>query len=106
MTALPSGQEGLKIEARGEPDIILSALNQFLYCPRRCALIHVEGIFEDNAYTLQGSLLHDRTDTPGVEERPGVRVARALPVFSRALGLVGKADVVEFHRQPDGREVP
>lgn len=105
MTALPSGQEGLKTEARGEP-IILSALNQFLYCPRRCALIHVEGVFEESAYTLEGSLLHNRTDTPGVEERPGVRVVRALPLFSRRLGLVGKADVVEFHHQPDGSETP
>jgi CRISPR-associated exonuclease Cas4 len=105
MTALPSGQEGLKFEAHGEP-IILSALNQFLFCPRRCALIHVEGVFEENAFTLEGSLLHDRTDTPGVAERPGVRIVRALPLFSRRLGLIGKADIVEFHRQPDGSERP
>ncbi len=87
-------------------DVLISALNQYLYCPRRCALIHLEGLFEENAWTLEGSLLHDRTDTPGVEERPGVRIARALPVFSRTLGLVGKADVVEFYRQPNGSEVP
>jgi CRISPR-associated exonuclease Cas4 len=69
-------------------------------------LIHVEGVFLDNAHTLEGALLHDRVDTPGVEERPGVRIVRALPLFSRKLGLVGKADIVEFHRQPDGSERP
>lgn len=91
--------------ASDEP-VLVSMLNDYLFCPRRAALKGIEGVRNENVYTLEGGLLHDRTDTPGVEERPGVRVARALPVFSRALGLVGKADVVEFHRQSDGREVP
>lgn len=86
--------------------VLLSLLNDFVFCPRRAALKCVEGQWEDNAYTLEGSLLHERTDTPGVEERPGVRIARALPLFSRRLGLVGKADVVEFYRQADGSETP
>ncbi|MBI3292006.1 MAG: hypothetical protein HYZ73_04265 [Elusimicrobia bacterium] len=74
--------------------VLISTLNEFLFCSRRAALKFVEGIRDENAYTLEGAFLHDRTDTPGVEERPGVRIARALPVFSRRLGLVGKADVV------------
>jgi CRISPR-associated exonuclease Cas4 len=86
--------------------VLVSMLNDFLFCSRRAALKGIEGVRNENVHTLEGTFLHDRTDTPGVEERPGVRVARALPVFSRALGLVGKADVVEFHRQLDGREVP
>lgn len=106
MTELQSGQERLETIVSEEAPILLSALNQYLFCPRRCALIHIEGVFEENAYTLEGGFLHDRTDTPGVEERTGVRISRALPVFSRSLGLVGKADIVEFHRQPDGHEVP
>lgn len=47
---------------------------------------------------MRGSALHERTDTPeesGWEE--GVRVERALPLWSKRLGLIGKADVVEFH---------
>jgi len=78
--------------------IPISALNHFLYCPRRCALIHVEQTFEENIYTMRGRDLHERTDTPeesGWEE--GVRVERALPLWSHRLGLIGKADVVEFH---------
>lgn len=89
----------------GEP-VLLSALNQFLYCPRRCALIHVEGVFNENAFTLEGRFLHDQADTPGVENRPGVRVVRALPLFSKRLELTGKADVVEFHRMNNGGEIP
>lgn len=78
--------------------IPISALNHFLYCPRRCALIHVEQTFEENIYTMRGRDLHERTDAPeesGWEE--GVRVERALPLWSHRLGLIGKADVVEFY---------
>lgn len=77
--------------------IPLSALNHFLYCPRRCALIHVEGVFVENAYTVEGSMLHEAADTPGYEVAARVRVVRALPVFSFQLGLSGRADIVEFH---------
>ena len=81
--------------------ILLSAINQYLFCPRRCGLIHVDGVFVNNAYTLEGSFLHDKADTPGVENRAGVRIVRALPLYSKKLGLNGKADIVEFHKQPD-----
>ncbi|MBX3334657.1 MAG: CRISPR-associated protein Cas4 [Nitrospira sp.] len=77
--------------------IPISALNQYAYCPRRCALIHVEQTFDDNIYTMRGRDLHERTDQPtesGWEE--GLRVERALPLWSKRLGLIGKADVVEF----------
>jgi CRISPR-associated exonuclease Cas4 len=86
--------------------VLVSWLNEYLFCHRRLALKAIEGVWDENAYTLEGSLLHDRADTPGVEERPGVRIARALPLFSTRLGLTGKADIVEFHRQPDGSETP
>lgn len=78
--------------------IPISALNHYAYCPRRCALIHVEQTFTENLYTMRGRDLHERTDEPeesGYEQ--GVRVERGLPLWSRRLGLVGKADVVEFY---------
>jgi len=78
--------------------IPISALNHYAYCPRRCALIHMEQTFEENLYTLRGNYLHERTDQPdesGWED--GIRIERALPLWSKQLGLIGKADVVEFH---------
>jgi|SRR5579859_3485041 len=77
--------------------IPLSALNHFLYCPRRAALIHVEGIFVDNVHTVLGNLAHERADLPGYEVAKGVKLLRALPVFSERLGLSGKCDIVEQH---------
>jgi len=84
--------------------IPLSALQHWCYCPRQCALIHVEQVFEDNLFTQRGQALHKRVDDPGFEVRDGLRVERALPLFCDRLGLVGKGDVVEF--LPDSTPYP
>ena len=84
--------------------IPLSALQHWQYCPRQCGLIHLEQAFDENVHTLRGQAVHARVDKPGVETAKGVRVERALPLWQDALGLVGKADVVEF--LPDGTPYP
>ncbi len=84
--------------------IPLSALQHWVYCPRQCGLIHLEQQFEDNVHTARGQAVHHLVDTPGYEVKRGVRVERALPLWSDRFGLIGKADLVEFH--PDGRIYP
>ena len=79
-----------------EPRLMISALEHYAYCPRQCALIHVEQSYQENVYTLRGNRDHDRVDEPESELRDDVRVERALPLYSEALGLTGRADVVEF----------
>ena len=74
----------------------LSALSQYAYCPRRFALIHVEGQWADNRFTAAGSLSHERVHGGGFEVREGVKTLRALPLFSRRYGIAGVADVVEL----------
>ncbi len=91
--------------ALDEPDPLpLSALQHLAYCPRQCGLIHLEQAFDDNVHTLRGQAVHALVDTPGIELRRGLRIERALPLWSDALGLIGKADVVEF--EPDGTPYP
>lgn len=84
--------------------IMLSALQHYSYCPRQCALIHVEQAFEENVHTSRGNAVHKHVDEPGFEMRLDVRVERSLPVWSERLGLIGKCDVVEFSR--DGTPYP
>ncbi len=84
------------MEALLEPVVPISSLSQYLYCKRRCALIHVEGLFVENAYTLEGRFLHSRVDQQGVHHRRGTRLAFSVPLASKALGLLGIADMVEF----------
>ena len=76
--------------------IMISALEHWSYCPRQCALIHVEQTFDENLYTMRGQAVHKRVDEPESEIVEGVRVERAVPLWSKRLGLIGKADVVEF----------
>ena len=82
----------------------ISALQHWAYCPRQCGLIHLEQAFDDNLHTLRGNAVHAEVDRPGFEVRRGLRVERALPLFSDRLGLVGKADTVEF--EADGTPYP
>lgn len=78
--------------------IQISALNQYVFCPRRCALMYVDGIWHDNEHTALGTMLHDRSDAPGYETDGDVKVLRALPLYSFRYGLSGKADIVEIRR--------
>ena len=88
----------------------VSALQHLEFCPRRCALIHVEGLWQENAQTAEGRVLHQRVHQESSENVAGVRVARQLRLCSQELGLFGVADVVEFHplAEPDlaGVELP
>jgi CRISPR-associated exonuclease Cas4 len=91
-----------------EDDLLpLSALQHLLFCERQCALIHVEGLWADNRLTVEGSHQHRKADTGADETRGGIRIARGVPLRSLRLGLIGKADVVEFHADPtDAGEPP
>ena len=69
--------------------VLISALEHYSYCPRQCALIHLEQTFDENIYTIKGDMLHERVDEEASELRGDVRIERAVPLWSRRLGLVG-----------------
>lgn len=76
----------------------LSALQHLIFCERQCALIHLEQQWEENRWTAEGRVLHERADSGRAERRGNLRIARSLALFSRRLGPSGIADVVELHR--------
>lgn len=82
--------------------IPLSALQHYLYCPRQCALIHLEQQWAENRQTAEGRLLHDKADTPGTERRHGMRTVTAMPLSNPELRISGVADVVEFRIDASG----
>jgi CRISPR-associated exonuclease Cas4 len=102
MSGVPLVERALSPPAESLP---LSALNHHLYCTRRAYLIHAEHVFVDNEHTVAGQLVHEAVDTPGYEQRAGWELLRALPLFSDALGLSGKADLVEVQRDPATRRI-
>lgn len=83
--------------------ISISALQAFSYCRRKFVLEYLEGLWEANIYTTEGTLqhqiVHDYTRT---ESRGNLLITRSLSIVSEKYHLVGNCDVVEFHKQKDG----
>ena len=79
--------------------IPISALRHWIFCPRQCAINHMEQTWIENVFTAEGRLLHDKADRGTTEVRGDTKVCTSLWLRSDALGLVGQADVVEFHRK-------
>jgi len=85
----------------------LSALQHLVFCPRQCALIHIEQQWEENLLTAEGRIQHERVHEEDVESRGSFFIARGVRIHSRKLGLAGQADVVEFHMTGgEGIELP
>lgn len=82
-----------------ENDLLpLSALQHFLFCERQCALIHVERLWAENRFTAEGRIMHERVHTADRKLRGNIRTEFGVRLRSLALGVVGQADVVEFHK--------
>ncbi|MBI4397581.1 MAG: CRISPR-associated protein Cas4 [Candidatus Omnitrophica bacterium] len=87
-----------------ENDLLqVSALQHLIFCERQCALIHLEQQWNENFLTVLGRVMHEKkVDTPATESRGDFKVEYGMPLRSLRLGLTGKADVVEFHRESSG----
>jgi CRISPR-associated exonuclease Cas4 len=82
--------------------IMLSALQHMVFCPRQCALIHIEQTWAESRLTAEGRIMHEHVHEEGRESRGDIRIEHGVSIRSLRLGLVGKADVVEFQRETDG----
>jgi CRISPR-associated exonuclease Cas4 len=88
-----------------EDDLLpVSALMHLVYCERRCALIHLERLWEENRFTAHGKQVHERVHEQDAESRGDLRTVRGLRVHSLRTGLWGQTDVVEFDRLPPDAE--
>jgi CRISPR-associated exonuclease Cas4 len=86
--------------------IMISALQHYVFCPRQCALIHIEQVWSESGLTAEGRIMHEKVHDEGNESRGAVRIARGVPLRSLRLGLVGVADVVEFRKVGKGAWQP
>jgi CRISPR-associated exonuclease Cas4 len=93
-----------KTDGFSEDELLpISALQHLLFCERQCALIHIEQLWVENLYTAEGRVMHERVDSGRSESRRDVRLVFSLSLRSLRLGLMGKADAVEFHREEGGK---
>ena len=87
-----------------EEDFIqISALQHYVFCPRQCGLIHVEDVWHENVFTVRGDILHEKVDTDTYET---LKTVRGLRIHSTRLGIVGRADVVEFRKSTNADGSP
>ncbi|MEI7699234.1 MAG: CRISPR-associated protein Cas4 [Planctomycetia bacterium] len=76
----------------------LHYLNDLLFCERRFALHSLEQIWCDNRYTTEGMYAHRKVDETASLKRGDTRRVTGMQLASYRLGLVGKADLVEFRK--------
>jgi len=74
----------------------ISALSHACYCERRFALIHIEQVWEENRFTAEGRVLHERVDAEHHESRRLFKQEYGMAVRSLQWGLIGKCDLVEL----------
>lgn len=123
--ASKGGASGCNAYGLSEPEpevdqpIPLRMLNEYAYCARLFHLMHVEGRFQDNAYTVDGRHVHRRIDKldhvlpdpeaapPEVSDKEAEDedaeqgdappdIARSVPLASDVLGLTAKLDLVSM----------
>lgn len=116
----PGGMEASDNVGKDADLLPVRMLNEFAYCPRLFHLMHVEGRWADNVYTVEGRHVHRRVDDldhvlPGAvaesDPQPGddlkntppskpqagdepPAIARSVPLGSETLGLTAKLDLV------------
>lgn len=72
-------------------------LEEYVWCPRFTYLSWAEGFTGENEATTEGKALHKRVDIPAEFDLPNGRTVRtAWTLSSPTLGLIGRADRVEF----------
>ena len=67
----------------------LPGLQHFIFCRRQFALIHIKQQWQENLRAAEARLLHENAHDGGL------LVSRALPVFSRTLGVRVQNSVFE-----------
>ena len=86
---------------------MISGIQHFIFCRRQWALIHIEQQWEENYFTTDGELLHERADDDSIREsRRDLITIRALPIKSNRLCITGKCDVVELKLSSEGVYFP
>jgi CRISPR-associated exonuclease Cas4 len=84
----------------------ISALQHLAFCPRQCALIHIERLWAENRLTAEGRILHERVDSGESSNRETTRTLRGASIRSLELGLTGRIDVLELRQTEEGEVVP
>jgi CRISPR-associated exonuclease Cas4 len=80
-----------------EEYLMISGIQHFSFCKRQWALIHMENLWKENRYTVEGDIVHKKVDNPNIKEnRKDLSIIRAMRLVSHKLKFAGIADIVEI----------
>lgn len=83
--------------------LLISGIQHFVFCRRQWALIHIEQLWRENFFTIDGQIKHDKVDNGDIfESKNDIRIIRSMPIVSHELKIQGKCDVVEFRSDANG----
>ena len=83
--------------------LLLSGIQHFDFCRRQWALIHIENMWNENFFTAEGRILHERVhDKTQTESRGDILTVRGMSVKSEILGVSGECDAVVFEKNDSG----
>jgi len=90
-------------ELENDNYLLISGIQHFIFCRRQWALIHIEQLWGENYFTIDGQIKHDKVDNGDSHElKNDIRIIRTMPVASQTLKIQGKCDVVELKPDVDG----
>lgn len=83
--------------------LLISGIQHFMFCKHQWALIHIEDIWQDNALTYEGVLLHERVHNPEfIEKRNDIYTSRSVAVVSHKYKIQGIIDLIEYRKNRNG----
>lgn len=91
------------VDYKGDDYLLISGIQHFIFCRRQWALIHIEQLWSENFFTIDGQIKHDKVDNGDIfESKNNTRIIRSMPIVSHELKIQGKCDVVELKPDDDG----
>lgn len=87
-----------------ENDVInIRAIQHFMYCPRRYALLEINDDWSENVYVVKANIMHENVHSGRHEVKGGNRVElSSVRLYNDELNLYGVADCIEFIKSSDG----
>lgn len=83
--------------------LLISGIQHFVFCRRQWALIHIEQLWSENFFTVDGQIKHNRVDNGEIfESKKDIKIIRSMPIVSHELRIQGKCDVVELRPDDNG----
>ncbi len=94
-------ERGLEEQNRDDY-LLISGIQHFIFCRRQWALIHIEQLWDENYFTIDGQIKHTKVDSSITDLKNNIRIIRSMPVASHEFKIQGKCDVVELQPDDDG----